>query len=248
MRRTALAALCVAAAAAFTLTGCLPGEDKAGSGKDEPFAGLSGGEIIQQAMEATKGAKSLRLKGEVPDDENGGTIQMDLALDTEGHCAGTIGMNGEGEAELINDGDTVYMKYDEAFLRAQGQGENEMETDMVVDMLAGKWAKTAATGVDSEEMTEFCDLGTILAGFEGESDAERGEVTEVDGVPAIVLDERDGKDHHTAYVATEGEPYLLKVVSGTPGDSGELIFTDYDEPVPTEAPKGEVLDLDEFGA
>ena len=36
MRRTALAALCIAAAATFSLTGCLPGEDKA----DGPFPGL----------------------------------------------------------------------------------------------------------------------------------------------------------------------------------------------------------------
>ncbi|GAA2266890.1 lipoprotein [Streptomyces ruber] len=248
MRRTALAALCVAAAATATLTGCLPGEDKADSKKDEPFAGLTGAEITERALDATKGASSLRIKGEAPDEESGGTIRMDLALNTKGDCAGTISMNGEGKAEIIRTGDTVYVKLDEAFLRAQGQGEGQMETDMVVEMLAGKWTKTSASGPDSEEMTGFCDLGAMLDEFDGGTDAQRGGVTEVDGTPAITLEQTDGKDEATAYVATEGKPYILRVVSKTPGDAGDITFTDYDKPVPTAAPRGEVLDLDEFAS
>ena len=64
MRRTALAALCIAATATFALTGCLPGD------KDEPkgpFAGLTGGEIADKAVKATTDAESLRMKGEVQD-------------------------------------------------------------------------------------------------------------------------------------------------------------------------------------
>ncbi|MFE7762579.1 hypothetical protein [Streptomyces sp. NPDC057438] len=245
MRRTALAALCIAAAATFSLTGCLPGEDKA----DGPFAGLTGGEIADKAVKATSGAESLRMKGEIEDESAGGTVQMDMAMNKKGDCAGTMSMGGEGQAELIKVGDTLYMKYDEAFLRAQSKDSSKEEADMVVDMLAGKWTKTSAAGEDSKDMANFCDLDTVLADFEDvDSNATRGKTAEVDGTPAIVLNEKDGKDSYTLYVATKGEPYLLRVVSKSAKEPGDLVFTDFDKPVPAKAPKGKVIDMDkDFG-
>ncbi|WEH17485.1 hypothetical protein [Streptomyces sp. VNUA24] len=245
MRRTALAALCIAAAATFSLTGCLPGEEKA----DGPFAGLTGGEIADKAVKATSGADSLRMKGEIQDESAGGTVRMDMAMNRKGDCAGTMSMGGEGQAELIKVGDTLYMKYDEAFLRAQSKDSSKEEADMVVDMLAGKWTKTSATSADSKDMASFCDLDTVLADFEDvNSDATRGKTAEVDGTPAIVLKEKDGKDSYTLYVATKGEPYLLRVVSKSAKEPGDLVFTDFDKPVPAEAPEGKVIDMDkDFG-
>ncbi|MGW0706061.1 hypothetical protein ACWD4G_08870 [Streptomyces sp. NPDC002643] len=243
MRRTALAALCIAAAATVSLTGCLPGSEPKEEG---PFAGMTGGEIADKSVKATSGAESLRMKGEIQDDSAGGAVQLDMALNKKGDCAGTMSMGGEGKAELVKVGDTLYMKYDEAFLRAQSKGSSEEETDMVVEMLAGKWTKTSATAEDSEDIAGFCDLDTVLADFDDvNSDATRGKTTTVDGTPAIVLDERDGKDRYTLYVATEGEPYLLRVVSKTAKEPGDITFTDYNKPVPAEAPKGKVIDLDE---
>ncbi len=249
MRRTALAALCVAAAATVSLTGCLPGDNEADSKKKEPYADLSGGEIAERAVKATRAATSLRIKGEVPDEESGGTVRLDMALDTKGNCAGTVSIKGEGQAELIKTGDTLYMKLDEALVRSQAQGGDGMETDMVVEMLAGKWTKTSTNGADMEELTASCDLGKLLDEFDDvSSNARRGDTTEVGGAPALVLNERDGKDRNTVYVATEGEPYLLRVAVQSDKNPGDVTFTDYNKPVPVEAPKGEVLDLDEFGS
>ncbi|MEU9208949.1 hypothetical protein AB0D27_13605 [Streptomyces sp. NPDC048415] len=248
MRRTALAALCLAAAATAGLTGCLSGENKADSKPKGPFAGLTGGEIADRAVKATTGATSLRMKGDMPDDEDGGTIRIDMALDKKGECAGTMSMNGQGKADLIKTGDTVYMKYDEAFLRAQSKGDSKSETDGVVEMLAGKWTKMAATGSDAKDIASFCDLDTVLAGAEDvNSDATRGKTSSVDGTPAIVLHEKDGKDRYTLYVATEGKPYLLRVDSTSAKDPGTLTFSEYDKPVPAEKPAGKVLDLDKLG-
>ncbi|MBD0840842.1 MULTISPECIES: hypothetical protein [unclassified Streptomyces] len=270
MRRTALAALCLAAAAATTVTACQSGEDKAQektnsssptdkagpsaektekTEKKEPFAGLTGGEIADRAAKATTEAASLRMKGEVPDEESGGMIQLDLALNKKGECAGHMSMDGEGRTDLIKTGDTLYMKYDEAFLRAQSEGEPKADVDATVDMLAGKWTKMSAKGPDAEGMTELCDLEAMLGdAADSNSDATRGKTTTVDGKPAITLHEKDGKDSYTLYVATEGEPYLLRLVSTTPSDSGALSFSEFDKPVPADAPTGEVLDLDEPGA
>jgi len=246
MRRTALAALCIAATAAVSLTGCLPGEEKADSKPKGPFAGQTGGEIADQAVKATSNASSLRMKGDIQDD--GSRVGLDMALDRKGECAGTMSANGEGKADLVKTGDTLYMKYDEKFLRAQSDGASKEETDGVVAMLAGKWTKMSATGSDAKDIASFCDLDTVLADFQDvNSDATRGKTTTVDGTPAIVLHEKDGKDSYTLYVATEGKPYLLKVVSKSAKDPGTVTFGDFNTPVPAEKPAGKVIDLNEMG-
>jgi hypothetical protein len=263
MRRTALAALCIAAAATAGLTGCQSGQDKAdgrtnassasatsgkSAAKKEPFAGLTGGEIADRATKATTGASSLRMKGDIPDDESGATISLDVLLNKKGECAGTIGMGGEGKADLIKTGDVVYMKFDEALLREQGEGESKADTDAVVTMLAGKWTKSKASGADAKEFEGFCDLGAVLEGAaDTNSDASRGKTTTVDGTPAIILHEKDGKERYTLYVATEGKPYLLRVDSTAGADQGSVTFSDFDKPVPTQKPAGDILDMDALG-
>ncbi|MEU9730508.1 hypothetical protein [Streptomyces sp. NPDC048002] len=267
MRRTALAALCLTAVASLAVTGCQgdkdttdgKARDKTGTStgsstgkKDEPkeaFAGLTGGEIAERAIEATSGADSFRIAGDIPDEESGGTITMDMAIDRKGDCAGHLSMDGEGRADLIKNGDTVYMKYDEDFLRAQSEGEPEADVDAAVALLAGQWTKMSAKGEGAEELADFCDVDTLLGGADdAQSDATRGKTTTVDGTPALTLHEKDGKDDHTLYVATEGQPYVLRMVSTTATDPGSLTFSDYGKPVPAEKPAGDILDLDELGA
>ncbi|KOG28653.1 hypothetical protein [Streptomyces resistomycificus] len=263
MRRTALAALCLAAAATTALTGCLPGDNKADSKQDTsarsskpstpnspkgPFPGLTGGEIAVRAIDATASASSLRMAGDIPDAESGGTLGIDMALNKQGECAGTMSVGGQGEARLVHTGDTLYMKYDEAFLRAQSEGEPKADTDAAVELLAGKWTKMSAKGSDAKDIASFCDLDTVLGDAEdGHSNATRGKTTTVDGTPAIVLHEKDGKDRYTLYVATEGEPYVLRIDSSSAEDPGTVTFGDYGKPVPVRMPAGEVLDLDELG-
>ncbi|NEC39393.1 hypothetical protein [Streptomyces rubrogriseus] len=220
-----------------------------GPSPDEPFAGLTGAEISERALKATTGARSLRMTGSVPDDESGGTIEIDLALDRRGDCAGTMGMDGQGKAELIKTGDTVYLKYDERFLRAQSKGEPQADTEALVSLLAGRWTSMSADGADAKEMAGFCDLDKLLEDAGGSGDdaptkVTRGRATTVDGKPAFTLYETDGSTRNTVYVATEGKPYLLRFESGSKQEPGALSFTGYDEPVPAESPAGEVLDLD----
>lgn len=249
MRRTALAALCLTTVAAAGLAGCLPGEDKADSKPKGPFAGLTGGEIADRSLTATTGASSLRLKGDIPDDESGGTILIDMALNKKGECAGTLSLRGKGKADMIKTGDTIYMKYDEAFLRAQSDGESKADTDAVVDMMAGKWTKMSAKGADAKDIASFCDLKSVLGGAEdSNSDATRGKTTTVDGTPAITLREKDGKDIYTLYVATEGKPYVLRIDSASAKDPGTLTFSEYEKPVPATKPAGKILDLDTLGS
>ncbi|MEU6253334.1 hypothetical protein [Streptomyces sp. NPDC047043] len=269
MRRTALAAICLVAAATTGLTACQSGTDKAdgktgdskatAAGKPkEPFAGLTAEEIAARAMTATTGASTLRMKGGVKDDESDGTIHIDMALDKKNECAGTMGMGGKGKADLIKTGDTLYIKYDEAFLREQSKGEAKADVDAAVDMLAGKWAKMSAKGSDAKDIAGFCDLDTVLGGAEdvdsgGDSSGgadptvKRAGTAEVGGARAVVLKATDGKESYTLYVATEGKPYLLRLDSTSAKDPGSITFSDYEKPVPAKKPAGRIVDLDALG-
>ncbi|MET7681919.1 hypothetical protein [Streptomyces sp. NPDC005423] len=245
MRRTALAAVCLVAAAATGLTGCLPGQDEVDSKPKGPFAGLTGEEIADRSTTATTGASSLRVKGDMRDDESSGTIAIDMAVNKKGECAGTMSMDGQGKADLIKTGETVYLKYDEAFLRAQSKGESKSDTDAAVSMLAGKWTKMSAKGKDAKDIAGFCDLNALLGGAaDDNSGTTRGKTTTVGGAPVVVLHEKDGKDGYTLYVATQGKPYLLRVDSLAAKDPGTLTFSDYDKPVPAQKPAGKIVDLD----
>ncbi|MFJ2772141.1 hypothetical protein [Streptomyces sp. NPDC087300] len=263
IRRTALAAVCLATAAAVGLTACGAEDGKVGSAKKsvrdstetekdgakDPFAGMSGADIAEKAVRTTSGAKSLRIKSDVAD-EASGRMSMDMALDTDGTCAGTMGMGGQGSIELIIPGSTTaYLKYDEKFLRSQSKGEPAADVQAAVDMLADRWAKTRTTSEDAKEIAGFCDLDGLLAGFkDGGSAARRGGTTTVDGTPAIKLTESDGKEKYTIYVATEGKPYLLRIdTAGGTGAPESLTFRDYDKPVKATPPTGDVLDLDKLG-
>ncbi|QXE36492.1 hypothetical protein KQY30_21915 [Streptomyces sp. GMY02] len=261
-RRGAFAVVC--AATVLALAACGPSDAKgsggsntdsgtgtgsgSGSGqntakKAEPFADLSGPEIADKSFAAVRAASSLTLKADTKD--AGDHVVTDMALSKKGDCAGTMSLNDEGTVTLSKLGATVYMKYDEELLRAQGKGSPKSETDAVVDMLADRWVKTDTKDPDAKDLVGFCDLDELLSGFEeGDTVARKGPLTTVNGRQAITLTETDGTSDYTVYVATEGEPYLLKVVT-TGEDPGTLIFTDYDKPVPAEVPADkDIVDLD----
>ncbi|GGS06340.1 lipoprotein [Streptomyces aureoverticillatus] len=266
LRPGTLAALCLTAAAAATLTAC--GGDKGDKGdstpwnsaknserRDDkpdkpdkpkgPFPGMSGPDIVDKSVSATTAAKSLTIKGSAPDGE-GGVITMDIALNTRGECTGSMSVAGEGSIDLIMNRTTVYMRPDAEFIRSETKGQPEAETSAAVQMMANRWSKMSATSPDAKDMAAFCDLDTILAEFNDvDSAARRGKVTPLDGAPALALHEHDGKDRYTIYVATQGKPYLRKIVNNAK-PSETLTFTDYDKPVKTTPPTGDVLDLDKL--
>ncbi|MGV9913470.1 hypothetical protein [Streptomyces tendae] len=224
------------------------------SASDEPFAGLTGEEISEQARTATTGARSIHFTGSVPDEESGGSLNLDVALDRKGGCAGTMGVDDQGQMELIRTGDTLYLKLDKQFLRTLDKGEPQADNEALAILLAGRWTSMPADGPDAKAMTSFCDLDKLLddGGEGGESgdgtrsELTRGKVTTVDGTPAITLHETTGSHRTTLYVATEGKPFLLRVESGFEQESHTLTLTGFDEPVPTKAPSGEVIDLDDL--
>ncbi|MGW2863653.1 hypothetical protein [Streptomyces sp. NPDC001205] len=227
-RRTIATTTVLIVCAATALTACsVPGSAKnaatpaspaaaspAAAASKGPYADLTGGQVLTNALKANRQATSLHLKADVVDAKEGAS-KMDLSLDTKGDCTGTIAQSKDTIA-IIKIGKTVY-------LRPQGAG--------------GKWTKTSTTSADGKDLASVCDLNTFVGGFQGEdTEAKKGATTTVDGHPALVLTEKDGAESYTMDVATSGKPYLLKMVTVGGDTPGTLVFSHFDEPVHAVAP------------
>lgn len=165
MKRTRLAAS-AAAAAVLILSGCGGGDDDGGgdggSGGSEgsDFAEQSADDVVAEALDAMSGLKSTRMQADIT--TGGQEIALDVALDTDGNCEGSVSVGG-GTAEVIRQGEQSWFRADEAFWRAQA-GE---AADQVLQLVGDKWVVD-----DQDQFSSFCDLDELIGGFEDNNDSE----------------------------------------------------------------------------
>ena len=240
LRRAALTALCTSAVVGLTACGLATG---AGVGDDSAakLEDRSGSTIANQAVKTTKGARSLTVTADFTTAD--GPEKYRMSSNTDGDCAGTLAIDG-GNAQLIKTGKTVYLKYDDAFWDSQG-----VDGKAAAELIGDRWLRSTADSSDVKEIAGLCDLDSTLDGLEqGSIDVTKGKPTTIAGTPAIPLTEKDGKETYTSYVATEGKPYLLKVVVKGGKEPGTVTFSDFDKPLPAKAPaKKDTVSLDELG-
>jgi hypothetical protein len=197
--------------------------------EDNGVAELSGDEILAKARESALGATAVHVAGVMEE------VELDISLVKGEGATGRILQGGSG-AEIIVVGDEIFLKGDERFYESLG-GE------AVVRLLGDKWLTVPAGGEGFESFEQITDMETLLGEAlrpEG-GRVEKGETSDVDGTPAIGL--TSGERRGTLYVATEGEPFPLKIVGE--GDRGEITFDGWNEPVELEAPT-DVIDVAEL--
>ncbi|WP_158920750.1 hypothetical protein [Streptomyces sp. NBRC 109706] len=258
-RRTRVAAAAMATAAMVALAGCSsddssdeetePTESEA-TAEEEPedeapeaggaFGDLEADEIGDQALEALLGADSLRMAGSV--EQAGDEISLDLHLSREGDCAGSVSVASQGSFEIIKLGDEVWMKPDTTFWQtAAGTADPE-----VLGQIDGFYLYGAANEPPMNSSAESCNLETFLGSIGATSSIglTKGEETEVNGTPVLTL--HDGEDA-TILVASEGEPYPLRIESSDPTAPSVIDFSAFDEPVPTDQPGAdEVITIEDL--
>lgn len=236
------------AALAMSLSSCGSGDDDKSGAGDKPdagaeFAAQTVKEITAQSEKDMKALTSLTMAGTITQDD--GELELDLSFDTDGNCAGSMGMQG-GTAEVVSVDGASYLRGNEAFWRATAGDSAEQ----VMAVLGDRWAKLPA---GSEDFSEFCDLDSLLDEFDDDSDdsketVTKGKVATVDGQDAveIVTKDEDGTTH--AWVATEGKHYIIKLEHTGEDEPGVMSFSDFDEPVDAEAPaEDEVVDMSDLG-
>ncbi|QHY97994.1 hypothetical protein SSPS47_23045 [Streptomyces sp. S4.7] len=228
-----------------------------------PFAGLDAARIAQEALAATRGARSLRLTAEGTND--GRLLKVDFSLDERGTCTGGL-RRDDSEAEFTVLDGVTYLKGDDEFWRAVSAGGNPDGrsadpgpgtdpsasagtggVDQLVELLRGKWLKIpAGEEVAGRALGGACDLDAMLNRLDtaGAKGLTRGAAAEVDGRKAVTLVKRQDGVTSTTFVAAEGAPYLLRSVSEGGAAPGTVLFRDFGVPVSATAPPAaEVVDL-----
>ncbi|WP_415952484.1 hypothetical protein [Streptomyces sp. KLOTTS4A1] len=227
-----------------TLAAC--GDDSSGSGGNG-IADKSAKEISDAAQQALLEAKSLRMKMESGEAGSDGPQAFDLAVDQDGNCAGTFDMApGKGSFEILKVGEKVWMKADKDFWKATGGPQGEAVSALVGD----KYLVGDANDPQMQSFSSSCNLTALQADMKSDNnsgDMKKGDKGSVDGQETIAIHGTEDGEESTIDVATEGEPYPLRIVSEEDGKKNTVLFSDFDEPVPSETPAaGETVDLAEL--
>lgn len=201
------------------------------------YADTSAKQVEKDVKAAMADVKSVHIAGDIT--QEGTKLSLDLSLNTDGDCEGTLGLGTMGEFEMISTGGKSYVKPDAAFWKASGAGA-------IADKVKGKWV---AGGDTFGDLTTFCDLKGLLKSMTADDDKYSKVTstdTKVDGEDVVKVAFASTDDAKgTLYVASD-EPHHL--VKADLGEDGSLTFSEFDEPVEPKAPaKNQVIDASKLG-
>ncbi|MCT9076328.1 LolA-like protein [Streptomyces fulvoviolaceus] len=235
MARKAL--VCAAASAALLLS---PGLATAGDAD-----GLSGRELVEQAQDNLLDAESVHLKlTDRSVDASTSTTQptsMDLSLDQDGNCVGSMEMGSDGgSVEIVKQGGEVWMKPDTAFWKAQVPGG---EGDAVAELFKNRYIHGSTRDAMLKGMADTCDLTSFQQEVDTDSsDAgklRKGDETTVDGTKVVPLKGVSDGKQAVLYVTSDSPHRLVQATRKGDGTDMTLSFSDYGKPVPSKTPSAD---------
>ncbi|WP_030597543.1 lipoprotein [Streptomyces fulvoviolaceus] len=235
MARKAL--VCAAASAALLLS---PGLATAGDAD-----GLSARELVEQAQDNLLDAESVHLKlTDRSADASTSTTQptsMDLSLDQDGNCVGSMEMGSDGgSVEIVKQGDEVWMKPDTAFWKAQVPGG---EGDAVAELFKNRYIHGSTRDAMLKGMADTCDLTSFQQEVDTDSsDAgklRKGDETTVDGTKVVPLKGVSDGKQAVLYVTSDSPHRLVQATQKGDGTDMTLSFSDYGKPVPSKTPSAD---------
>ncbi|WP_329623042.1 hypothetical protein OG357_23600 [Streptomyces sp. NBC_01255] len=195
-------------------------------------------EILGKAIEATESAESASTHSAgfslaVP-------MKSRTSRDSRGNCTATLTYGTSDTVDVIKVDKDVYVRRSETHLRGEERDRTPEDLDALIDKLRGRWTKSPAEGPDAPDELTLCGPvrfhSTLEQGWD--DDPAKGEPTTVDGRKALKLVRPGNESETTVYVATEGPPYILKIVTKG-GDVPGTTTYDYDRPVEAKAPPAE---------
>ncbi|MDH6217418.1 hypothetical protein [Streptomyces pseudovenezuelae] len=231
------AAICTAASAVLLLPPLLS-PALAAADDDSPSAK----ELSEQAKDNLLKTDSVHLKlTDRGADAKGSRTQptsMDLSLDRDGNCVGTMRMgSGGGTLELVKRGKEVWMKPDTAFWKAQVPGS---QGDAVAELFKNRYIHGSTKDTMLKGLSDTCDLTAfqkeVDTGSSTDAPLTKGAETKIDGTKVIPLKgTRDGKQA-VLYVTSAAPHRLVEATEKGGGTDMTLTFTDYGKPVPSATP------------
>ncbi|MDO9456987.1 hypothetical protein [Nocardioides sp.] len=222
------------------LAACDDGSTARDADRGEPptaFADLPPDQIARTAKDAVRGSGALFLERDLTVD--GVSTSIDLHLDDEGNCLGSI-RKDDGTASILGVEGTIWFRPDEAFWRLSDPDV----ADAVVDEVRGRWVETQSLG-------DLCDLDLVFgdADSTGERHYETLGTDEVDGEQVVRV--RSTGDDGISSVASvlTAEPHYLVQVDAEGRAEGTVWLSGFGEDVATQPPPArDRVDQDELDA
>jgi hypothetical protein len=210
------------------------------------FADRSGRQIAAAARSDMAALRSLRVTGTVT--TGGSEVSIDLRVDGDGNCTGSLGTQ-QGEVRLLGAAGRTYLKPDAAFWR----GLTGARADRVMQVVGDRWVV-----VPSSEPTfrQFCNADELIDELVDELVSEsrgttyrRAGTATVDGRDVVGVDTSGvGGESSTGYVSVDAPHYLVRVEERGGTEPGTVTFSDFDVPVRTTAPvASDTIDLSRLG-
>lgn len=204
------------------------------------FAEESADTITSAAAEDMKAVKTLRMAGELTSGEQ--TLQLDLGLDTDGNCGGTVTLADGDDAslEILRVDGSTWMKPSEGFWQTYAGPA----ADQVVAAVGDKWVVLPED--QAADFASQCDLDEFTSELGSEdAESEVGETSEIDGQEVVMItSETSEGDPLEAAVATDEPHHVLQLEVTDGAEPGTLTFSDFDEDLDLEAPADDdVVDL-----
>ncbi|MFF4935043.1 hypothetical protein ACFY2H_40265 [Streptomyces griseofuscus] len=176
---------------------------------------LSAKEILDKAVAAIGSAPTKRFVAP-------GSI--DLTVDNDGNCAGTVNLTSDSPQEVLRKGNEVWVKPKDSFYATK---EGKALLKAVPDARGKYMHGMADESMSLTMMSVYCQLGTAsMAG--GSAKPTKAGTSTVNGQKTVAIKFLKGKDTVTYYVATRGKPYILKAADETTGQS--TLLTDFGKP------------------
>ncbi|MFG2290055.1 hypothetical protein ACGFOU_28765 [Streptomyces sp. NPDC048595] len=214
-----------------------PGPDGEGD-----LAGKTAQQISDDALDQLIAAKSLRLRTLT----TAGPTRLDITLDQAGNCAGAISKGELGRVDLIKRGNQVWMKPDAAFWKNQFPGTEGTKA-------AAKYKDTFLHGTTHDgflqSLSAACDLTAFQKSAAGTDQPPtntpspsvtphltKGRPTVHEGTRVLPVIRKFDGAVQTLYVAVKGKPYPLKLTTEIDHETGTILLSNYDRPVPTKTP------------
>lgn len=248
----------VALSVACAATGCSVYDDLTTS----DFAKQDGDAIVAAASEAMLDVQSMRITGQAR--TNGNQFFLDLRLDRDDNCIGTVRFGGSSNIDIRRVGDRVWLK-------GESGAYNRLSSTPLPRYLLDRLSTTWVLFEDDKEMRRLCDLEDLLASFEvvdlvaGDSDTGKGtssgkgrgkgkdRADDLSGeVPTVVGDESSedgqkvvqlsgspgGQHDELAWVRSEAPHHVVRIDSTSMQDGGTIAFSEFDEEFDVEVPQG----------
>ncbi|MEU5658305.1 hypothetical protein ABZ802_22190 [Streptomyces sp. NPDC047737] len=211
---------------AVTLTSLLAGAALAGCGGNGGGpAQKSASDMLDEANARMEKLSSLTI--EISNTVGDDRVTWRMTTDLKSRCQVRNTFSRSGTLEQIRIGETDYVRPDKAYLEAWSGND-------LGDAEPGVWAKVSVSRSQPGDGLSQCTRP-----FESFGTATKGEATRIEGREALglnVTDPADKEGKYSFYVATEGEPHLLKAVYRSGKQVTTTSFSDFDEPLDIRPP------------